>query len=57
MINKVVWREGLFLRPQHFQQNDRHYDYEMRTRTLESGANRWGLFDLDIDTPFLESGK
>ena len=57
MVNNVVWREGLFIRPQHFQQNDRHYDYELRTRTIESGSNRWGLFDLDIDTQFLNSGK
>ncbi|MDD5053559.1 MAG: type VI secretion system baseplate subunit TssK [Sulfuricurvum sp.] len=57
MINKVVWREGLFIRPQHFQQNDRHFEYELRTRTNESGSNRWGLYDLNIDTQFLNSGK
>lgn len=57
MVNKVVWREGLFIRPQHFQQNDRHYEYELRTRTHEAGTNQWGFFDLDIDTPFLNSGK
>ena len=57
MVNAVVWREGLFIRPQHFQQNDRHYEYELQTRTRESGPNRWGLFKLDIDGKLLDSGK
>lgn len=57
MADAVVWREGLFLRPQHFQQNDRHYDYELRTRTIEASPNNWGLYDLEIDLNFLKSGK
>lgn len=57
MTNSVVWREGLFIRPQHFQQNDRYFEYELRTRTSESGPNQWGLFELDIDVQFLNSGK
>lgn len=28
--NKVIWSEGLFLRPQHFQQQDRHVDALVR---------------------------
>ncbi len=43
MENKIVWKEGLFIRPQHFQQNDRHYSHELRTRTIESRANNWGF--------------
>jgi len=23
---KVIWQEGMLLRPQHFQQNDRYHD-------------------------------
>ncbi|AXX92439.1 type VI secretion system baseplate subunit TssK [Malaciobacter molluscorum LMG 25693] len=57
MENKVVWKEGLFIRPQHFQQNDRYYDYELKTRTLENRANNWGFFDLDIDENLLNTGK
>jgi len=54
---KVVWKEGLFMRPQHFQQNDRHYEYELMNRTKELGSNMWGLFDLDIDKNYLRSSK
>jgi type VI secretion system protein ImpJ len=57
MENGVAWKEGLFLRPQHFQQNDRHFDYEIRTRTREFSPNRWGLFDLRFDKEYLTLGK
>lgn len=55
--HRVVWKEGLFMRPQHFQQNDRYYAYELMTRTKELGANSWGLFDINIDTHYLSAGK
>ncbi len=54
---KVVWKEGLFLRPQHFQQNDRYIAYELMSRTKELGSNMWGLFNLNIDTNYLRSSK
>ncbi len=57
MNGSVVWREGLFIRPQHFQQNDRHFHNELMTRTIESGPNRWGLFALEIDNQLLNSGR
>lgn len=57
MQNKVVWREGLFIRPQHFQQNDRYYIYELMNRSIQSRQNNWGLFDLVIDEDLLKSGK
>lgn len=57
MQPRVVWKEGLFMRPQHFQQSDRHFTYELMTRTKELSANSWGLFDINIDTHHLGSGK
>jgi len=57
MQNKVVWKEGLFIRPQHFQQNDRYVNYELRTRTINARANAWGLFDLKIDKSLLNTGQ
>ena len=35
--NRVVWAEGLFLRPQHFQQAERYFERLMNQR-LESLA-------------------
>lgn len=57
MQHKVIWREGLFMRPQHFQQNDRHFTHELMKRTKEIGSNTWGLFDMNIDSHHLSSGK
>lgn len=57
MNNKIVWKEGLFIRPQHFQQTDRYFTYELMTRTIETGSNNWGFFDLSIDTHLLSTGK
>jgi len=57
MPKSVAWREGLFIRPQHFQQNNYTQQTEMMQRTLLSGANMWGLFDLEIDDQLLSMGK
>lgn len=55
--NRVVWREGLFVRPQHFQQNDRHFDFEIMNRTKSLHSNNWGFFNLELDEHLLNSGK
>ncbi len=57
MQHRVVWKEGLFMRPQHFQQSDRYFTHELMTRTKELGSNAWGLFDMNIDSHHLGSGK
>ncbi len=57
MQHRVVWKEGLFMRPQHFQQSDRYFSHELMTRTKELGANAWGLFDMNIDSHYLGAGK
>jgi hypothetical protein len=57
MQNKVIWSEGLFIRPQHFQQNDRYYTNELRTSTYQARPNNWGFFNLKIDEHLLSTGK
>ncbi len=55
--SKVLWTEGLFLQPHHFQQADRY------TEALVSGlAGRirpyaWGVSSLDIDNEVLKVGQ
>ena len=55
--HKVVWQEGMLLRPQHFQQSDRYYDYQLKTRTQKLASYAWGFFELEIDRQFLNMGK
>ncbi|NMZ53322.1 type VI secretion system-associated protein [Pseudomonas lundensis] len=55
--HKVIWQEGMLLRPQHFQHNDRYYDHQMKTRTQLLGSYIWGFLSLEIDLQFLSMGK
>ncbi|MCK9796806.1 type VI secretion system baseplate subunit TssK [Pseudomonas sp. MAFF 302030] len=56
-VHKIIWQEGMLLRPQHFQHNDRYYDYQMKTRTQLLGSYNWGFLGLEIDQQFLNMGK
>ncbi|WP_428553843.1 type VI secretion system baseplate subunit TssK [Pseudomonas edaphica] len=54
--HKVIWQEGMLLRPQHLQHNDRYYHQQLnRTRLL--GSDAWGFLSLDIDLQYLNMGK
>lgn len=55
--NKVVWTEGMFLRPQHFQQQDRHVERLVRASLLSLQPLRWGFKSVEIDQELLETGK
>ena len=55
--HKVIWQEGMLLRPQHLQHNDRYYDHQMKTRTRLLGSYTWGFLNLEIDLQFLNMGK
>jgi len=55
--NRVVWQEGMFLRAQHFQQQDRSLEQVVRSRTSHLRAHGWGLSDFEIDRNLLESGR
>lgn len=55
--NKVIWSEGMFLRPQHFQQQDRYIERYIEGRTQSLGAFLWGLSELSIDNEPLTLGK
>ncbi len=53
---KVLWGEGLFLRPQHFQQQDAYHEAQIRQALLTAQPFGWGLRSLDIDQDALSSG-
>jgi predicted component of type VI protein secretion system len=55
--NKVVWSEGLFLRPQHFQQSDRYFEKLVRSRVDALRPYAWGITDLTINRDLLGLGK
>lgn len=54
---RVVWKEGMLLRPQHFQQQDRYLEYQIRERTQRLGQYSWGFFMLHMDNAHLKESK
>lgn len=57
MKNKVIWQEGLFVKPQHFQQLQRYNDYVVHNRLSAVSNILWGFTELDIDETQLQHGK
>jgi len=54
---RVIWSEGMFLRPQHFQQLERHFERLVQTRCLPLQRLFWGFDELEIDREALMLGK
>ena len=55
--NKVIWTEGLFLQPQHFQQQDRYFERYVETRCQALVAHSWGFTELELEHDLLSVGK
>jgi type VI secretion system protein ImpJ len=55
--NKIVWSEGLFLRPQHFQQHDRYIERFVEGRSAALRSHSWGFTELQIERELLAVGK
>lgn len=55
--NKIVWSEGMFLRPHHFQQFEHFLDCNARIRQESSSGFFWGFRELALDTDSLALGK
>src|SRR5277367_2053794 len=55
--NKVVWSEGLFLQPQHFQQQSRFIERFLETRCGALRGHSWGQIELQIERDLLAIGK
>lgn len=55
--NKVVWSEGLFLRPQLFQQQERYLEHFAHKRATALSPFFWGFHHFVIDTEALALGK
>ena len=46
---KVMWSEGLFLRPHHLQQSDRYLEHLIESRVRHTTPYPWGFSALEID--------
>lgn len=55
--SKVVWSEGMFLNPQHFQQQDRYVEQFVNGRCAALGKHGWGVSEFELDQQLLNLGK
>jgi len=55
--SKVVWSEGMFLRPQHFQQFERYLEHLLQERAGTVRPHAWGLRELVLDQELLATGQ
>ncbi|MDP1532239.1 MAG: type VI secretion system baseplate subunit TssK [Rubrivivax sp.] len=55
--NKVMWTEGMFLQPQHFQQQDRFVGRQAEGRITATAAWPWGFVALQLDDAALLLGR
>lgn len=55
--SKVLWTEGLFLEPHHFQQADRYTEALVAGLARRARPYLWGVSTLDIDADLLRSGQ
>lgn len=55
--SRVVWSEGLFLRTQHFQQQDRFAESLVRGSLRAAHLQAWGFWTLALDEGALQAGR
>ena len=55
--NRVIWSEGLFLKPHHFQQQDRFIEHLTGSIRGVGIPHPWGLRRLTLDNDLLALGK
>lgn len=54
---KVVWTEGMFLRPHHFQQSESYLLSQVRDWGTAQRPYMWGFFHLEFDEAMLRHGN
>lgn len=56
-MNPVAWAEGMFLRPQHFQQHDLQAEARLRYHMHALNPFHWGVRDLAFDEEALAENR
>jgi type VI secretion system protein ImpJ len=51
-----MWKEGLFMMPQHLQQMDAYHERQLSRRIEALGGNVWGVAELEVDEDDLARG-
>lgn len=57
LYNPVVWQDGMFMKPQHFQQLDRSHSKRSSMLSANTSPLYWGIQRLEINSQLLALGK
>ncbi len=55
--NRVIWSEGLFIKPQHFQQHQRYSEYLLEERLTSVSKYLYGIAELSLNPEYLAFGR
>ena len=56
-LSRVVWSEGMYLGPQHFQTQSRYFEDSVRFAIEHAWFEPWGLSSYDLDSSAIENGR
>lgn len=56
-LSRVVWSEGMYLGPHHFQTQSRYFEDSMAFLAASLWREPWGLLHLELDTKALRNGS
>jgi type VI secretion system protein ImpJ len=55
--SKVLWSQGMFLQPHHFQQEARHFEHLVDARARAADVHAWGFTELVLDEGLFALGR
>ncbi|WAC71425.1 type VI secretion system baseplate subunit TssK [Roseateles sp. SL47] len=55
--SKVIWSQGMFLLPHHFQQETRYLEHLVDSRVRSIATHGWGFTSLELDEALLAVGR
>ena len=56
LLSRVVWSEGMYLGPHHFQVQSRYFEDSIQFATSSLWFSAYGLAGVDLDAHALENG-
>src|SRR3982074_3754942 len=55
-LSRVVWSEGMYLAPHHFQAQSRYFEDSIAFVSNSLWRDPWGILDLELDRKAIENG-
>lgn len=55
--NRVIWSDGLFIKPQHFQQQQRYFEHQIHECGLALSDYLYGFSSLELNAEYLSFGR